>query len=299
MPWFPDFANAMELARAQTRAAGQADPVRQYFSALNSGDSRDLETVWPGEVVVYDPRLGEIRGHKQLRQFIRTSQNWLAERHARTETMAVTTANGRAVVELLAHLSIDGRDVDWPVAVVAESRDDRSVMFRTYGSLLPIEGQRSVRPVILTAAFPPEPAIAPEPAFPPEPALAAAPVHAGDVVGRYFAAVEAGDVEAAVRTFEADGYVRDPAGPQAIHRGAAELRSFFAAQFSAGGIGLQQCAQTDDGVRCAVEYNCVRWGTRDLPPQPGLGVYERATDGLLAAARSYDDIEPPDALLDD
>jgi ketosteroid isomerase-like protein len=277
MPWFPDFANAMVLARAQTRAVGQADPVRQYFSALNSGDSRDLETVWPGEVVVYDPRLGEIRGHKQLRQFIRTSQNWLAERHARTETMAVTTANGRAVVELLAHLSIDGRDVAWPVAVVAESRDDRSVAFRTYGSLLPVQGQRSVRPVIL--ALPPP--------------SAAAPVRAGDVVGRYFAAVEAGDVEAAVRTFEADGYIRDPAGPQAIHRGAAELRSFFAAQFSAGGIGLQQCAETDDGVRCAVEYNCVRWGTRDLPPQPGLGVYERAADGLLAAARSYDDIKPP------
>ena len=152
MPWFPDFANAMELARAQTRAAGQADPVRQYFTALNSGDSRDLETVWPGEVVVYDPRLGEIRGHKALRQFIRTSQNWLAERHARTETMAVTTANGRAVVELLAHLSVDGRDVAWPVAVVAESRDDRSVAFRTYGSLLPVQGQRSVRPVILAAA---------------------------------------------------------------------------------------------------------------------------------------------------
>jgi ketosteroid isomerase-like protein len=279
MPWFPDFANAMQLARAQTRAAGQADPVRQYFSALNSGDSRDLETVWPGEVVVYDPRLGEIRGHKQLRQFVRNSQSWLAERHARTETMAVTTADGRAVVELLAHLSIDGRDVAWPVAVVAESRDDRSVMFRTYASLLPVDGQRSVRPMILPPAFPPAPT--------------AVPVRDGDVVGRYFAAVEAGDVEAAVRAFEADGYVRDPAGPQAIHRGPAELRSFFAAQFSAGGIALRQCAETDDGVRCAVEYNCDRWGTRDLPAQPGLAVCERASDALLAAARWYDDIQPP------
>jgi limonene-1,2-epoxide hydrolase len=277
MPWFPDFANAMELARAQTRAAGQADPVRHYISVLNSGDSSDLETVWPGEVVVYDPRLGEIRGHRQLRQFVRRSQSWLAERHARTETTAVTSANGRAVVELLAHLSIEGRDVAWPVAVVAESRDDRSVMFRTYGSLLPVDGQRSVRPPILPPALPP----------------AAAPVHAGDVVGRYIAALEAGDVEAAVRAFEADGYVRDPTGPQAIHRGTAELRSFFTARFSAGGIGLLQCSETDDGVRCAVEYNCVRWGTQDLPPQPGLGVYERAPDGLLAAARGYDDIEPP------
>jgi hypothetical protein len=50
---------------------------------------------------------------------------------------------------------------------------------------------------------------------------------------------------------------------------------------------------TDDGVRCALEYNCVRWGSHDLPPQAGLGVYERGPDGLLAAARVYDDIEPP------
>jgi hypothetical protein len=50
---------------------------------------------------------------------------------------------------------------------------------------------------------------------------------------------------------------------------------------------------TDDGVRCALEYNCVRWGGHDLPPQAGLGVYERGPDGLLAAARIYDDVEPP------
>ena len=40
MPWFPDFASAMQLARQQTRAAGQADPVRQYVTALNDGDVR-------------------------------------------------------------------------------------------------------------------------------------------------------------------------------------------------------------------------------------------------------------------
>jgi hypothetical protein len=33
MPWFPDFANAVELVRRQTRAAGQADPVGQYLTA--------------------------------------------------------------------------------------------------------------------------------------------------------------------------------------------------------------------------------------------------------------------------
>ena len=69
------------------------------------------------------------------------------------------------------------------------------------------------------------------------------------------------------------------------------------ASFGAGGgVGLEYCAVTDDEVRCALEYNCVRWGRHDLPPQAGLGVYERGPDGLLAAARVYDDVEPPAAL---
>jgi SnoaL-like domain len=275
MPWFPDFASAAELARRQTRATGQADPVAQYLAALNKTDTHGLETVWPGEVVVYDPRAGEIRGHKQLRRFVSHNLSWLAGLRAHVETVASTCAGGRAVVELLAHLAGDGGELAWPVAVVAESPDDRSVVFRTYCSQWPVDGRRHVRPPILK----------PGPAYP------------GDVVGRYQAALGAGDTDAIVSTFAPDGYFRDPIGPHATHRGTAELRSFFTRRFSAGGgIGLQHCAVTDDGVRCALEYNCVRWGSHDLPPQAGLGVYERGPDGLLAAARVYDDVEPPAGL---
>jgi hypothetical protein len=97
-----------------------------------------------------------------------------------------------------------------------------------------------------------------------------------------------------VGTFAPDGYYREPIGPANTHRGTAELRSFFTRHFSAGGgIGLEQCLVTDDGVRCAVEYNTLRWGSHQLPPQAGLGVYERAPDGLLAAVRVYDDVEAP------
>src|SRR5436305_1942966 len=125
--------------------------------------------------------------------------------------------------------------------------------------------------------------------------LARRQTRAGDVVGRYQAALEAGDTDAIVSTFAPDGYFREPIGPHYAHRGPGELRSFFRQCFSAGGgIGLQHCAVTDDGVRCALEYNCVRWGSHDLPPQAGLGVYERGPDGLLAAVRVYDDVEAPD-----
>ena len=45
------------------------------------------------------------------------------------------------MVELLAHLARrDGRELAWPVAVVAESPDDSSVVFRTYCSQWPVDG---------------------------------------------------------------------------------------------------------------------------------------------------------------
>jgi ketosteroid isomerase-like protein len=272
MPWFPDFTSAVELARLETRTAGQADPVGQYFEALTDGDTDDLEAVWPGEVVVYDPRVGEIRGHHHLARFVRQNQGWLKERHARIETVA-TRVGRRAVVELLAHLADeDGQEIAWPVAVVAESADERSVVFRTYCSQWPVDGRRHVRPPILQGG-------------------AARP---GDVVGRFQTALAAGDIAAIVGTFAPDGYLREPIGPHYTHRGATELRSIFTTYFSAGGgIGLQPCAITDDGVRCALEYNCVSWGRHDLPSQAGIAIYERGADGLLAAVRVYDDVELP------
>lgn len=272
MPWFPDFVGAAELVRRQTRVAGQADPVGQYVAALNSGDTRALEDVWPGAVVVYDPHAGEVRGHRRLRQFVKRSKSILAERQAHTETVAATVAGDRAVVELLAHLAYDGRELAWPVAVVAESPDYRSVVFRSYFSQRAIDGMQHLRPPILQPG----------------------PVHLADIVSTYQAALAAGDVDTVVGTFTPDGYLREALGPQCTHRGRAELRSFFGVSFSSGGgIGLEPCAVTDDGVRCAVEYNCVRWGGNQLPPQAGIVVYERSTDGRLAAARLYDDVEPP------
>jgi hypothetical protein len=222
---------------------------------------------------VHDPRAGEVIGKEALRQFVHQNQVWLAEHHARTETVATTSADGRAVVELLAHMDFDGQEVTWPVAVVAESVDDTSVEFRSYCSQVPLDGRHHLRP----------------------PVLEPHPTDLVDgVVDRYGTALEAGDIESVVSTFAPDGYLREPIGEHALHRGSDELRSFFARCFGAGGgISLQNCAMTDDGVRCVLEYNWLRWGRNDLPPQAGLGVWERTTDGQLAAVRLYDDVEPP------
>ncbi len=275
MPWFPDFAIGVELARRQTREAGRADPVTQYFKALNEGDVEDLEGVWPGEVVIHDPRAGEVRGHRHLRKFVDQNKAFFAERHTRTEVIASTCVGTRAVVEVLAHLDVDGHQESWPLAVAVESPDDRSVVFRTYCSQYPVDGRRHLRPPIL-------------------PSAAALTSDTDDVVARYRAGLEAGDTDAVVKTFDTDGYFREPIGTRPSHRGPEELRSFFTRCFNAGGgIALEPCTVTDDGVRFALEYNCVRWGRHSLAPQAGLGVHERGGDGLLAAVRVYDDIEVP------
>jgi hypothetical protein len=272
MPWFPDFVSAVELARRQTRATAQSDPVTEYFKVLQSGAARELETAWPGDVVIHDPRAGEVRGHRQLRHFVRENKSLWTEHHASVETIASTHVGRRAVVELLVRVQdFEGKEEAWPIAVVAEAPDDFSIVFRTYCSQWPVDGSHHVRPPILKSGE----------AYP------------GDVVGRFLGAMDAGDAEGIVGTFETDGYLREPIGPHSTHRGTRELRSYFDESFGGGGVDLEHCAVTDDGTRCALEYNCVRWGGQDLPPQAGIGVFERGSEGLLLAVRLYDDIEAP------
>src|SRR3954447_7666637 len=206
MPWFPDFVNAVELSRLQARARGTADPAAQYVRALDNGDTRLLQTVWPGQVVIHDPRAGEVRGHRQLRRFVKDNHAWFAGRHGHTERFAATCAGGRAVLEVVATLAgADGDVVAWPVAVVAESEDERSVAFRTYCSQLPVDGRRHLR-----AAFLPPAGETPT-----------------GVVARHLAALGAGDTDAVVATFTSDGYLRDPIGPDSLHSGGDQLRTFF------------------------------------------------------------------------
>jgi hypothetical protein len=273
MPWLPEITLALERARqAQVRSA-LADPVGTFIWAVQGGDLGGIEDAWPVEVVVHDPRAGRIAGHRQFKQFVKTSAAWLTERQARAEPMATTTTNGRIVVELLVHTVQDGRRIDWPFAAVAEpSADGQAIQFRSYYSQWPLTGHHHQR----------------------DPILPAGTEHPSDVVADYQAALAAGDVEAIVATFEPDGYFREPTGPQFTVRGTQALREYFTRFFSAGsGIGLEHCTVTDDGTRCALEYNCVRWGSVELPTQAGVAVYERGASGRLAAARVYDDVQAP------
>ena len=275
MPWMPEvFTAPLAEARRAEEAARTNDAVA-YYEGILAEEPEALIRSFAGEPRVNDPRVGHVEGAGELRAFVSGTADWLRERDAVVENVALTRTQTRTVEEVVLHLiGDDGGRVELPVAIVADRNPDRTLKtIRVYHSMWPLTGEHAVRPPLLPA----------------DPEL-----HAEGIVGDYQRALAEGDLQGIVSSFEPDGYAREPSGGAYLHRGVEGLRTLYEHMFAnGGGIPLEHCTVTDDGVRCAVEYNCVRWGVTDIPPQAGVAVYERGTSGLLSAARIYDDVEPP------
>lgn len=249
------------------------DLVASYYPLLLEGDAAPLLGAFSGEPVVHDPRLGEMRGAANVTYLVQAARDWLRQREAQIEQVATTATPERVAVELVLHLEQEGVPIALPVAVVGDSAGERLTSIRIYHSNWPLIGRHLLRRPILPA----------------NPGLRLL-----DSVARYHSALGEGDLDEIVAQLEPDGYAREPSGGPYVYRGRQRLREFYGMLFSnGGGIVLQHCTATDDGIRCALEYNAVRWGRTRLPRQAGVAVYERAPSGLLAAARIYDDVDPP------
>jgi hypothetical protein len=172
------------------------------------------------------------------------------------------------------HLDGDAGRVDVPVAIVADRRPDgRLVELRIYHSIWALTGRHLHRPPVLQR----DPELHPE-----------------GVVAEHQRALAAGDIDAIMATFEPDAYAREPSGREFVHRGRDDLHAFYERRFSnGGGIELEHCALVHDGRACALEYNIVRWGRTELPPEAGVAVYVQGESGKIAAVRIYDDADPP------
>jgi len=199
---------------------------------------------------------------------------WLAQRGASVEDVEHVITEPRGFEEVVLHVDGETGRVDLPVAIVADHHSDgRIEELRIYFSSWRLTGRHASRPPLLQR----------------DPEL-----RASDVVAEYQRALAVGDVEAIVATFEPDAYAREPAGGQYVHSGIDGLRVFYEQLFSNdGGIPLEHCALVDDGHACALEYNVVRWGKTRLRPEAGVAVYVRGESRKLAAARIYDDTDPP------
>jgi hypothetical protein len=251
-------------------------PIADYLPLLIAGELNKLLDLFAGEPLVNEPHFGQIKNVDQFKKFVSTTHEWLTQRRARVENVAITQNEMRAVLECILHLVQDNRAVPLPVAIVGDVSGDKLTFVRVYHSMYPLLGKHMVRPPILPYLH--------EPRMP-------------DVIKRYQNALAQGDLEAVVEQFEPSGSAREPSGGEFIYQGLEQLRQFYGMLFSNdGGIPLEHCSVTDDGIRCAIEYNVIFWGRTQLPPQTGVAVYERGASGLLLAARIYDDVDPPLAI---
>lgn len=252
--------------------AGSDGPLDQFYTAIIGGDIQRLAGLFADAPRIDDPLHGRVAGDDDLQPYVVRAHRWLSDRFAEVRPVARTLTRTRAVEEVVLKLYQDGRDIELPVALVGDLWGDGLTAVRIYHSTWPLTGGHEVRPPLLKAN--------PQLVMP-------------DVVGRYQDALGDGRLEDILACFDPGGYAREPSGGDYAYRGPERLREFYGAILASGGIALEHCTVTDDGTRCAVEYNAVRWGEIAIPPQAGVAVYERAPSGLLGAARIYDDVDPP------
>jgi hypothetical protein len=227
-----------------------------------------------GYLLVDDPQHGRVAGIDPVRTYREATDAWLAARQARPRSRATTVTRSCVVGEFEVDLTQGDSSFTLPVAVMVDTGagTDRP-WIRVYHSQWPLLGHHVRRSPLLDK----------------DPS-----VRESDIVGEYQAALAAGDVERWVATFEPDGCFREPAGGEFRVCGTEALRELATTFFGAGGgITLEHCTVTEDGVRTALEFNAIRWGSTDMPPQAGIAVYERGRTGRIAEARVYDDVDPP------
>jgi hypothetical protein len=273
MPWAPELFSAPALARLEEKRREKLVTV-QYFDGLMMGELDPLIGSFAGEPELHHPVRGRIRGARAFEAYFDEMQAMFRERIVSVEDVDRVVVRRHGFEETVVHLDGDAEEVGLPIAVVADKESDGRIdELRMYYSSWPLTGRHANRPPVLQ----PDPELRPS-----------------GVVAEYQAALAAGDVDAIVAAFEPNGYVREPAGSHYVHEGRDGLRAFYELLFSNdGGIRLEHCAVIDDERACALEYNIVRWGETELPPEAGVAVYVRGETGKLAAARIYDDVNPP------
>ena len=267
MPWHPEVFSVQALERVLDRAEPSA--LVPFFAGLMTGEVDAIMRTFAGEPEVHHPIRGRVKGVAAFERFAAETNAWMAEHDVTVKDAAFIVTPTRKVEEAV--LVVDGADL--PVAVAADVAEAGLTELRVYFSTWPLTGGHAIRPPLLQR----------------DPGLEEA-----DVVGEYQRALAAGDADAVLAAFEPGASVREPAGAAYAHRGTDELRALYELFFSnGGGIALEHCSVTDDGRACALEYNVVAWGRTPMPPQAGLAVYVRGESGKLAAARIYDDADPP------
>jgi hypothetical protein len=269
MPWSPELFSAPVLQDLLDKRRRDRLVSVPFFDGLIAGEPDALVESFAGVPELHHPVRGRIKGERAFREYIAGMSAWLVSRHVTVHDVERVILPEHGFEEVILQIDGPAGRVDLPFAVVTDHPSGALIEeLRIYYSNWPLSGRHAERPPLLQH----------------DPDLLGGP----DAVAAYHLALAAGDLDAAVAAFEPDGFLREPSG--GVNRGPDGLRAFHERLFSGGGgLPLEHCALVDDGTSCALEYNLVRQGDVELPPQAGVCVYVRGGGGRLAAARVYDD----------
>lgn len=261
------------VARLEDERQHERPVTVPYYAGLLTGETDALIGSFAGEPQLHDPVRGRVKGVQAFTRYVAEIKSWLEERNVSIEEVDRVITEHRSFEEYVLRFGEENGGVEVPVAIVADKSKRRIEEFRIYHSTWSLTGKHANRPPLLQ----------------PDPGL-----REPDFVAKHQSALAAGDSGAIVAMFEPDAYVREPAGGEYIHQGAKHIAGFYEWLFSnGGGIPLEHCAVTEDERACALEYNVVRWGRTEVRPEAGIAVYVRGDGDKLAAARIYDDADPP------
>ncbi|MCH8905690.1 MAG: hypothetical protein IH840_01265 [Candidatus Heimdallarchaeota archaeon] len=244
--------------------------IENFYWLLKNKEEATLRELLEQTKSVDTPLFGFTNLSTNFDKFISQQTQWVAENVVNLDVFNVIKSESQIVVEFILYLK--GGEIDLPVALWAKGTPTKPESMRIYHSTWPMTRSHRIRSPIVESNNELEEPLALE---------------------VYMNALFEGDSEAILEQFTKDGYVREPSGSKFKHQGAAKRRKFYLGALKNGGITLTPCSVTFNGVSCAVEYICSKWGQFQIDPQAGLAVYDIVDEHSLSAARIYDDINPP------
>lgn len=216
-----------------------SESVRDLYARLIEGDIGVLSCFC--ERATVDSPLG---GRQLPPEFVAETRAWLARHGASQESERTTTTARRVVHELTLRLTVDGKECELPVMLVADIAEDCVRDLRVYHSTWPLYGSHELRHPIFHSYHTEDELLEP--------------------VASYHVALWDGDAEKADAQFEPDGTAREPAGESYAHSGA-DRTDWYRRILAKGGIKLHLGAVTDDGETTVIEF-CVDEGAGKLCP---------------------------------
>ena len=274
MPWAPELFSAPVLQGVLDKYRRGRMRSVPFFDGLLSGEVDALVESFSGVPEVHHPARGRIRGERAFRRFVTDMTSWLAAGNAEVEHVNWLITDPRGVEEVVVHLDGDRGRIGLPVALTADhDEDERIVELRLYFSSWPLTGRHTNRPPLL------------------QPDL---DLHEPDVVGEYQRALAtATSRRSSPRSSRTATCASRPATPTSTGGPTSCARSTSGSSPMAAASRWSTAPSPTTAAPARWSTTWSRGAGRALPPEAGLAVYVRGDSGRLAAARVYDDSDPP------